>query len=796
MLNKAIGEVEDENEALHGVLKGNIDFNAQVAGKPKIKNQDLKDLLDHFNRSVDKQGIPLVNSAFQFPDLLGAAYEYLIKYFADSAGKKGGQFYTPPWVVRLMVRLVQPQQRMSIYDPTVGSGGMLIQSSQYVTEQGGDGSDLDFYGQDNDPGVVSIAKMNLILHNLASAHIEFGDVLEDPQNVRDGQLMAFDRVLANPPFAQNWNLSRCQRTERFQYGHAPQTGKKADLMFLQHMLASLKPTGRGAVVMPHGVLFRGRKEKDIRRNLIKAGVIEAIIGLPPKLFYGTGIPAVIVVLNKSIADHDRDCIFIINADREFAEGKKQNSLRPEDIEKIEHIFRTREELKGYSRLVPIAEIERDHDWNLNLRRYVDNTPLPESEDVRCHLIGGVPRAEVTANQAQFAKFAVAPSCVFEELDELRLSFKDGINTAAEVRSCIENQPEIANTRACLSGALSKWWDTACHDFAELAPTNGHHDASLPRVRSTLLEQIVGALVQFGVLDRFQVRGVFVNWWEGIKYDLKTITSLGWAPTLIPESLVVARFFAAERDALAEHEKQIAEAELLVAEVVEEAQAVLEYDADEDETVSAPTMRALLADEIGEAENGDSEALKSVAEKLKRAEEVLRNVRGERDRLNEELQLKIELKLYGADDRLEGSKRLLNEAEEELAALGGAPPEKPPRRAKGQAKVTKEDKENFRKRKALAVDIRTLEARISYYALLLTQIDGVITTEDARELILQKHHDLVAGHLQRYVEVEERVLLGIVDNLFSKYAKSAQKLEAESDETVGELDDLLKRLGFK
>jgi type I restriction enzyme M protein len=132
MLNKAVGEVEDENEALHGVLKGNIDFNAQVAGKPKIKNQDLKDLLDHFNRSVDKQGIPLVNSAFEFPDLLGAAYEYLIKYFADSAGKKGGQFYTPPWVVRLMVRLVQPQQKMSVYDPTVGSGGMLIQSSQYV----------------------------------------------------------------------------------------------------------------------------------------------------------------------------------------------------------------------------------------------------------------------------------------------------------------------------------------------------------------------------------------------------------------------------------------------------------------------------------------------------------------------------------------------------------------------------------------------------------------------------------------------------------------------------------------
>ena len=360
MLNKAIGALEDDNDALHGVLKGNINFNEMISGKPKIKNDDLKDLLDHFTRSVDGRGIPLVNDVFEFPDLLGAAYEYLIKEFADSAGKKGGQFYTPPWVVRLMVRLIDPRQRMSIYDPTVGSGGMLIQSSQYVSEQGGDGTDLDLYGQDSDAGVVSIAKMNLILHNLQSSHIEFGNTLEEPHNVKDGQLIQFDRVIANPPFAQNWTKSRCQRPERFQYGDAPQTGKKADLMFLQHMLASLKSTGRGAVVMPHGVLFRGRKERDIRMALLKARVIEAIIGLPPKLFYGTSIQAVIIILNKSIPDRERDYIFLINADREFAEGKKQNQLRPEDIEKIVHVFKNRIEEEKYTRRVPFSEIEKDH----------------------------------------------------------------------------------------------------------------------------------------------------------------------------------------------------------------------------------------------------------------------------------------------------------------------------------------------------------------------------------------------------------------------------------------------------
>lgn len=650
MLNKALEAVEDENESLHGVLKGNIDFNAQVAGKPKIKNQDLKDLLDHFNRGVDKRGIPLVNDTFEFPDLLGAAYEYLIKYFADSAGKKGGQFYTPPWVVRLMVRLIQPQQKMSIYDPTVGSGGMLIQCSQYVNEQGGDGTDLDFNGQDNDPGVFSIAKMNLILHNLQSAHIEFGDTLEEPQNVRDGQLIQFDRVIANPPFAQNWNKSRCQRPDRFLYGDAPQTGKKADLMFLQHMLASLKSTGRGAVIMPHGVLFRGRKEREIRMKLLQGRVIEAIIGLPPKLFYGTGIPAVIVVLNKSIPDCECDYVFIINADREFAEGKKQNSLRPEDIEKIEHVFRTREEVDKYSRRVPISEIERAHDWNLNLRRYVDNTPQPEPEDVRCHLVGGVPRVEVhaEAHVAQFAKFSVDPMCVLTGLDEKNLRFRDGIASTADVRRVVESQPGVAATRARLHAALAKWWDTAKHDFATLAPdiNLGVSDSQLPKVRATLLTQLVDALVPIKVLDTFHVRGVFVNWWDGIdeksiKYDLKTITSLGWAPTLIPEEMVVDRFFSVERDALAVLEQKIAEDAAVLEEAVENAQATLEYEPDEDEKVTPASIRALLANEIGDEQTEDNRLLRETAAALKNVEIALKDHKTEYERLDDELMLKAD-----------------------------------------------------------------------------------------------------------------------------------------------------------
>jgi len=808
-LNKALGALEESNEALHGIFKGNINFNKEVAGKPKVKNEDLKDLLDHFTASVDKQTVPLVNDVFEFPDLLGAAYEYLIKEFADSAGKKGGQFYTPPWVVKLMVRLIDPKPKMSIYDPTVGSGGMLIQCSQYVSEQGGDGTDLDFHGQDSDGGAVSIAKMNLILHNLQSSHIEFGDVLEEPHNEKDGQLIQFDRVIANPPFAQNWTLSRCERKERFQWGHAPQTGKKADLMFLQHMLASLKGTGRGAVVMPHGVLFRGRKEREIRMKLLGARVIEAIIGLPPKLFYGTGIPAVIIILNKSIPDAERDHVFIINADREFAEGKKQNSLRPEDIEKIVHVFQNRIPEDKYSRRVPISVIEQDHDWNLNLRRYVDNTPPPEPEDVSCHLHGGVPRAEVEAKAAktQLKKFGLSPACALKELDKTRYAFLPTLKSTAEVRACVESQPEITATRTRLSKALAKWWKTAQHDFSELAPQPEESnvqegggfvtltDTRLPKVRLILMDQMVDSLVPLGVLDHYQARGVFVNWWDSIRYDLKTITSIGWSPTLIPEPMIIDRFFAKERDAIAATEQAIAEAESAVAEAVESAQAVLEYEPDEDETVNAALMRSELAAEIGDDEtSAATKPFREALNTLKTAEATLKAHKDELKRLEEELELKVEFKLFGTEDRLEEKTTLKEAAEAELTQLGGPLPETA-KKAKGEPKPSKAEKAALDRRKALAKDIATLKATLTRYLNLVHEIGGIITTEQARELILEKHHRLVADCLTRYVQAEERALFALFENLFTKYATSADTLESARQDTLAELQGFLSKLGY-
>src|SRR6266508_4691366 len=290
MLNKALAALEEANTpALTGVLE-HIDFTRKV-GQTTLSDQKLQQLVDHLER------YPLRNEDFEFPDLLGAAYEYQIGEFADSAGKKGGEFYTPRGVVRMMVRLVEPHAGMRIYDPCSGSGGMLIHAKEYVEEHGEDARDLALYGQENNGGTWAISKMNMILHGIAGADLRNEATLAAPQHLDDdGALLRFDRVLTNPPVSQNYHKADMPYGARFVYGFVPETGKKADLMFAQHVLAVLKSNGTGATVMPHGVLFRGGAEKAIRAAIIKADRLEAVIGLAPNLFYGTGIPACILVL--------------------------------------------------------------------------------------------------------------------------------------------------------------------------------------------------------------------------------------------------------------------------------------------------------------------------------------------------------------------------------------------------------------------------------------------------------------------------------------------------------------------
>ena len=512
-LDKALSAIEGANAGLlEGVLKDNINFGKVINSKPKVPDERLKALINHFNGELPR----LTNENFEFPDLLGAAYEYLIKHFADSAGKKGGEFYTPATVVQLMVRLAQPQAGMSVYDPSVGSGGMLIQSVQYVEDNGQNPRDLSLYGQELNGTVWAICKMNMILHNLSNAHIEQGDTLLEPLH-RDatGSWKRFDRVLANPPFSQNYSLAKMEHKGRFPYGFAPETGKKADLMFVQHMLASLSHAGLMVTVMPHGVLFRGGSEKVIRKGLIghqqvekgliETNFIEAVIGLPPALFYGTGIPACILIVNKAKPETHRDQILFINADAEYAEGKVQNFLRPEDVEKITYIYHHRLELPKYSRLVNTAEVARN-EYNLNIRRYVDNTADADPENVRGHLLGGIPLKEIERVSWQFGQFGTDPGRYLTPLSSDQLAGSGYTSllaiTKAELKAQLDADELVQQTLDHHRQQLNTWWEVARQDFAKLADGKDN----LPHVRQDLLDSLKQTFAYSTTLDEFQIAG--------------------------------------------------------------------------------------------------------------------------------------------------------------------------------------------------------------------------------------------------------------------------------------------------
>ena len=374
-LNVACAQLEDENSALEGVLAG-VDYNDErKLGDARNRDTVLARLVQHFSQ------ISLRNDRMAEPDLLGRAYEYLIEQFADDAGKKGGEFYTPRMVVRLIVELLAPTEGMRICDPTVGSGGMLIECAHYVERQGGDPRNVTLHGQEKNLGTWAICRMNMLLHGLPDTKIEKGDTIRDPKLVEDGELLLYDRVIANPPFSlDEWGreVAESDGYGRFRFGIPPKT--KGDLAFVQHMVAVLNASGRLGVVMPHGVLFRGAAEGRIRKGLLQDDFFEAVIGLPPNLFYGTGIPASILVLNRSKPATRKGKVLFIDASREFEEGSNQNRLRDQDVKRMSSTFHAYANVEKYACIVPLGEIE-ENDWNLNITRYVDTSEEEEPIDV-------------------------------------------------------------------------------------------------------------------------------------------------------------------------------------------------------------------------------------------------------------------------------------------------------------------------------------------------------------------------------------------------------------------------------
>lgn len=530
VLDKALGALTEANESLEHVLD-HIQFMKVQSNKRIVSDDACKDLVRHFGR------YRLRNEDFQFSDLLGAAYEFLINMFAESAGKKGGDFYTPRDVIRMMVRILDPHPGMKVYDPTCGSGGMLIISREYIEQSGGDPTNLRLCGQVNDASAWAICKLNMLLHGVPGADIQLQDTLLHPMHREAGELERFDRVIANPPFSQNYTRSNMEFAERFRWGWCPTTGKKGDLMFAQHMLAVCKPGGIVATVMPHGVLFRGSAEKEIRKKFLQEDLIEAVIGLPPNLFYGAGIPACILIMRPNLTGQApnpnkpaprRGKALFINADAEFYAGRAQNYLRPEHVEKIVSTYQRFEDVPAYARVVPLEEIAGDaNDFNLNIRRYVDNMPPPEPHDVRAHLLGGVPVAEIESQRPLFDALGFDPVHAFlkRDAEPAYADFAPAIHGRPAIHRLIENDPGVQATQQRIREQLAAWWAEHSTRLADLP-----NRKDLNSVRAEFLDSFVTTMLSGNgnkPLDRFKLAGVIATWWTDTLPDLKTLLENGF-----------------------------------------------------------------------------------------------------------------------------------------------------------------------------------------------------------------------------------------------------------------------------
>ena len=369
-INKILMKIEDDNkEKLEGVFR-NVDFNSEMMlGRTKERNQILKHLLEDFSDSR----LDLRPSRLSGNDVIGDSYEYLISHFADDAGKKGGEFFTPSAVSTLLAKLVGASEGDRIYDPTCGSGSLLIKASKEVGN-----SNFRLYGQESNGTTVSLAKMNMFLHDINDSVIEWGDTIGNPLHLENEHLKKFDVVVANPPFSlDKWGADNAKddKYKRFDRGVPPKS--KGDYAFLLHMIASLNENGRMGVVLPHGVLFRGASEGKIRKQLIDENLLDAVIGLPSNLFFGTSIPACIMLFNKQKSNTK---VLFIDASREFNKEKNQNSIDNKHIAKILETYKKKKVIEKYSHKATLKEIQ-ENDYNLNIPRYVDTFEEEERVDI-------------------------------------------------------------------------------------------------------------------------------------------------------------------------------------------------------------------------------------------------------------------------------------------------------------------------------------------------------------------------------------------------------------------------------
>jgi type I restriction enzyme M protein len=513
-IDKAIAGIAEAND-----LKNVIDrayFNdTEKFGRGDKMVKTLTALINIFSR----EELNFSRNRADGDDILGDAYEYLMRNFATESGKSKGQFYTPAEVSRVVAAVAGINRanspRQTVYDPTCGSGSLLLKAADAASVE------LTIYGQEFDITTRGLAKMNMIMHGREDAEIAQGDVIADPQfKASETSIQAFDFVVANPPFSTKaWGagLTANNRFGRFDIGMPPE--KNGDFAFLLHILASMKATGSGAVILPHGVLFRGNKEAELREKILKRGYVKAIIGLPANLFYGTGIPASIIVLDKSGACERRP-VFMIDASRGFIKDGNKNRLRERDIHKITDASTRQLEIKGYSRLVSYADITR-HEFNLNIPRYIDGADPEDLQDIEAHLKGGVPDRDIDLLDDFWKVMPGVRSALFGP--NPRGGYSDPLVEPEDVRAAIRNHPEFGAFRDRVHAILDGWAGANAPMLYGIQP--GDNPKSLIH---TIAEDMLGRFTDAPLIDQYEAYQRLMSYWSSVMQDdLFIIAHDGW-----------------------------------------------------------------------------------------------------------------------------------------------------------------------------------------------------------------------------------------------------------------------------
>jgi type I restriction enzyme M protein len=630
-VNKIIGRLADAND-----LKGVIDL-TDFNDEDKLgKGKEMVDRLSKLVGIFENPALDFSRNRAEGDDLLGDAYEYLMRHFATESGKSKGQFYTPAEVSIVMSKVIgiskNQDKTRTLYDPTCGSGSLLLKAADEARNT------VTIYGQEMDNATSALAKMNMILHDNPTATIWKDNTLSTPHFTNpDGGLKTFDYVVANFPFSTKaWSNGFNPAEdlyERFADGIPPQ--KNGDYAFLLHILKSMKSTGKGAVILPHGVLFRGGAEGQIRKNLIRRGVIKGIIGLPANLFYGTGIPACILVLDKENAA-GRTGIFMLDASKGFVKDGNKNRLRHQDIHKIVDVFNRQADVPKYARMVPLSEIsDPKNDYNLNIPRYIDNTDEEDAQDIAAHLLGGIPQRDIDRLARYWQAFPTLGVELFAEGQ--RPGYSEMKVEAARVKPLIFSHPEFVEFAGSVTARFEAWMTPSRERMAALEI--GSHPKALIE---TLGEDLLAAFAGTALIDPYAIyQGLMSYWTETMQDDVYLLVTEGWqaSPDLIPPALLVARYFAAEQAALealqAEHEslnaglEELNEEHAIEGGLLEEAKndkgkitkaslkaRLGQLTVEEDEEMELLERYARLMDAAAEAGRKVKEAQKALDEKVK------------------------------------------------------------------------------------------------------------------------------------------------------------------------------------